>query len=227
MENKMETKLQKRYAYFRGIEKVFEDYKLGKISLIGIGRKVMVSSTSVANDIKNAFGVDAFEKANAERRKILSQKKRIIAINEGKTADLTYADAKILLENGEIKRQGFLCVFETIVEISRSTTGTPKRILFGLNGIWKIEGPKGKVTIRFGKPNKRFREYKINRHRFKITPAQSKETEGTVFCIKDGNCYSYYYFPASELLKIQSLNLKFAKHHEKFKYSKFLVKVEK
>lgn len=221
----MKVNLEARYAPFGGIEKVFESYKKGSLTLEDISRKARVSKTSVSNDLRNTYGVDALEQARSDRRRVSSLEKRITDINKGAGAELEYDEAKRHLENGDIKSTGFLALFSQIIDLAKPYTGKPSVVWFSGQSICKIQGAKGCVKVRSAIPSPKSKEYQINRYRFKVTPAQMDDFDACIFCIRDGGKVSIYSFPANEINKIQSLNLKF-KEHENTKYSGFLAKVE-
>lgn len=217
--------LEKRYAPFGGIKRVFDAYKAGEITLTEISKKVCVSKTSVSNNLMAVFGVDALKNARAVRRNARGKEKNVQNINAGASAEMTYAEAVACLERGTIDRRGPVGVFDTLIEISSSVIGKPKRVWFSSHSLFKIEGDNGSVRIRYAEPVKESAEYKIDRYRFKITPTPKDKVTAMIFCVNVGGRSSFYLFPFEELTKLKSLNLKFNKH-EKSKYAKFLVKVE-
>ncbi|MEC4891277.1 MAG: hypothetical protein RI101_14595 [Nitrospira sp.] len=225
MKPEFKERYRERYACLGGIEKVLQDYKDGKLTLKAISVRVKVSKTSVSNNLKAVFGVDAFEKIRALRQHGASKGRRIEAINSGGSADMTYYEAMACLKAGKIIRKGFLSTVDTVVELALPVTSEPSRVWFSSYTLSKIEGSNGSVRIRYAEPVKGTAEYKINRYRFKISQAVAHEVTAVIFCIRAKGRDSYYRFPAKQLAEIQSLNLKFDKHN-KSKYSGFVVKVE-
>lgn len=221
----MKMEMQERYACFGGIEKALECYKDGSQTLTAISRRVKVSKTSVSNNLKSIFGVDAFEEARGARLRSASKNKRIRDINTGRSAELTYDEAMGCLDSGEIAQAGFLGAAKTVVQLAKPVTGSPLRTWFHTNAICKIEGKKGIVIVRYAEPSEASKEYKIHRYRFKITPQMLQKADGLIFCMMVNTCRSYYIFTTKQLEGIQSLNLKFDQF-DNSKYSRFLVKVE-
>jgi hypothetical protein len=217
--------IKQRYASLGGIKKVLDAYKAGTLTLTAVGQRVHVSSTSVTNNLRSVFGIDAIEKAHEARHHTVSKNKRIHDISAGDRANLTYDEAIAWLNSGEIERKGFLVALETLVELARPITGKPSRLWLVSHALSKIEGDKGSVRIRYAEPAKDSAEYKINRYRFKVVPRLTHERTAVIFCIKARGRSSYYLFPSKSLAKIQSLNLKFDKH-DNSKHARFLVKVE-
>lgn len=222
----MRVDLNDRYSPFGGLDKVFEDYKNGLFTLEDISQKVHISKTSVSNDLKSVFGTDALENARATRRRAASLEKRLNDINAGKGAELEYDEALAHFKNGDLKRQGFLPAFETMIQLAQPHTGKPSLVWFHGHGLCKVQGSKGCVKVRCAVSKKATQEHKIHRYRFKITPAQMKDFDAVIFCILDNDTASYYLFPAEDLNEIQSLNLKF-RDYENTKYAGNLAKVEK
>ena len=221
----MKSDFKERYACLGGIEKVLQGYKNGTLKIEAISEKVKVSKTSVRNNLKAVFGVDALEKARSARQQGASMVRRVEDINGGDSADMAYDEAMACMRDGRIKRKGFLGTVETVVELARPVTGKPSRVWFGSHALCKIEGNNGSVRIRYATPEQDSAEYKINRYRFKITESLAREITAAIFCIRAKGRDSYYRFPVKFLEEIQSLNLKFDKHNQS-KYSSFLVRVE-
>ena len=219
------TKKQNKYASLGGIEKAFDLYISGKMTVSAISEKVNLSKASISNHFIAYFGIDAVESGRGQLWKAAKKKKRISDILSGKSVKLTYEEAIDCLMNKEIKQQGYLPLFETVVKISQKFVGKPARVWFGDFALTRIDGNKGSVKIRYAEPIKETAEYAIDRYRFKITPSQFKSFDAGLFCIRNGLSISYYLFPSKELLTIQSLNLKFD-NHQTSKYANFLVKMD-
>jgi hypothetical protein len=202
-----------------------EAYKKGLLTLDSISQKVNISKTSVSNDLRNTYGMDALEQARNDRRKAVSLERRINAINAGLGAELQYDEAVIHLKNGNIQSAGFLELFHKIIGLAQKYTGSPQVVWFKNKAICKVQGDAGCVKIRSGVTNPKSKEHSINRYRFKITLGNMADFNACIFCIRNDKAVSIYCFPSQEISQIQSLNLKF-KEHENTKYSDFLESVE-
>lgn len=222
----MRSDLGHRYTPFGGIEKVFELYKRGSITLSEVSDRVKVSKTTVSNDLKKVYGIDALEKARAMLKQASSLESRIKNINEGKAAELEYDQAILYLENGTLETNRCLNSLKTMAEIAEPFLGEPSLVWFTSRTICKIKGSKGCVKIRCANPKENTVEYKNSRYRFKIIPGHMKDYDAAVFCIFSNLASSFYLFPIHKLNSIQSLNLNFD-DYGKSKYVDFLKRVEK
>lgn len=221
----MRSTTHKRYALFGGIDNILAAYSAGKITLVEVGAKVGFSGTTVSNDLIAAFGKDSIQKARSERESTIRKNRWIKTINSGQTLKLAYNTAAAYLSDGTLKQKEHSAEFKTIISLAETATGKPAWIWFSANKICRMDGLKGTVIIRYAEPKEDKAEYRIDRYRFKITPAQVKGVKAFLFCLTAARRISYYIFPSAKLAKIQSLNLKFDKH-ENSKYAPFLAKVE-
>lgn len=221
----MKVCLKKRYNHLGGIGKVLSAFRSGQVTLTEISEQVGVSKTTVSNDLKTAFGSTAFKSARNERRYNLEENRIIARLNKGKNIELLYDDVLTHLNAGKIGCKYEIKRFKKIIILSTPYTGKPSRVCFYERRVTSVCGINGIVKIRYAEPTDTRAEYKINRYRFKITPARGKGAKATIFCLNANNILSYYVIPSENLANIKSLNLKFDEHG-KSKYAKFLDKVE-